>query len=42
MDFDIGLVSFVLKLPNGQVLLFLGNSNYRIVINPANSKGFGG
>ena len=42
VDFAIGLVIFVLNLPNGQVLFFLGNSNYRrIVINPANQKGFG-
>ena len=39
-DFAIGLV---LNLPNGQVLFFGGNSNYRtIVINPANQKGFWG
>ena len=43
VDFAIGLVIFVLNLPNGQVLFFLGNSNYRrIVINPANQKGFWG
>ena len=42
VDFAIGLVIFILNLPNGQVLFFLGNSNYRrIVINPANQKGFG-
>ena len=42
VDFAIGLVVFVLNLPDGQVLFFLGNSNYRrIVINPANQKGFG-
>ena len=40
VDFVIGLLIFVLNLPNGQVLFFLGNSNHRIVINPANSKGF--
>ena len=40
VDFAIGLVIFVLNLPDGQVLFFLGNSNYRrIVINPANEKG---
>ena len=40
LDFAVGLVVFVLNLPDGQ-LLFLGNSNYkRIVINPANQKGF--
>ena len=38
--FAIGLVFFVLNLPNGQVW---GNSNHRrIVINPANQKGFWG
>ena len=43
VDFAIGLVIFVLNLPDGQVLFFGGNSNYRrIVINPANQKGFGG
>ena len=43
VDFSIGLVTFVLNLPAGQVLFFLGNSNYRqIVINPANQKGFWG
>ena len=36
VDFAIGLVIFVLNLPNGQVLFFGGNSNFRrIVINPA-------
>ena len=41
--FSIGLVIFVLNLPDGQVLFFGGNSNYRrIVINPANQKGFWG
>ena len=34
---DFGIVIFVLNLPDG------GNSNYRrIVINPADQKGFGG
>ena len=43
VDFAIGLVIFVLNLPDGQVLFFGGNSNYRgIVINPANQKGFWG
>ena len=43
VDFAIGLVFFVLNLPDGQVLFFGGNSNYRrIVINPANQKGFWG
>ena len=43
MDFAIGLVIFVLNLRDGQVLFFLGNSNYRrIVINPANQKGLWG
>ena len=42
VDFAIGLVIFVLNLPNGQVLFWGGNPNYRrIVINPANQKGFG-
>ena len=37
VDFAIGLMIFVLNLPNGQVLF----SNYRrIVINPADQKGF--
>ena len=41
--FAIGLVFLVLNLPGGQVLFFGGNSNYRrIVINPANQKGFWG
>ena len=41
VDFAIGLVIFALNLPDGQVLFFWGNSNYRrIVINPANQKGF--
>ena len=39
VDFAIGQVIFVLNLPNGK--FFWGNSNYkRIVINPANQKGF--
>ena len=43
VDFAIGLVIFVLNLPDGQVLFFGGNSNYRrIVINPAIQKGFWG
>ena len=43
VDFAIRLVIFVLYLPDGQVLFFLGNSNHRkIVINPANQKGFWG
>ena len=42
VDFAIGIAIFVLNLPDGQVLVFFfGNSNYRrIVINPANQKGF--
>ena len=40
VDFVIGLLIFVLNLPNGQVLFFGGNSNHRIVSNPANSKWF--
>ena len=40
VDFAIGLVIFF-NLPNGKVLFFGGKSNYRrIVINPANHKGF--
>ena len=40
VDFVIGLVIFVLNLPDGQVFVF-GNSNYRrIVINPTDQKGF--
>ena len=43
VDFAIRLVNVVLNLPDGQVLCFWGNSNYRrIVINPANQKGFWG
>ena len=42
VDFAIGLVIFVLNLPDGQALFFGGNSNYRrIVINLAKQKGFG-
>ena len=43
VDFAIWLAIFVLNLPDGQVLVFSGNSNYRrTVINPANQKGFWG
>ena len=48
VDFAIRLVIFVLNLPDRQVIFFWGgggveNSYYRrIVINPANQKGFGG
>ena len=43
VDFAIGLVIFVLNLPDGQVLFFWENSNYRgIVINPTNRKRFWG
>ena len=43
VDFAIGLVIFVLNLPDGQVFFGGGNSNYRgIVINPANQKGLWG
>ena len=36
VDFAIRLVNSVLNLPDGQVIFFLGNSNYRRnVINPA-------
>ena len=47
VDFAIGLVIFVLNLPDRQMLFFFGgagwNSNYRrTVINPANQNlGFG-
>ena len=42
VDFAFGLVNSVLNLSDGQVN-FLGNSNYsRMVINPANQKGFWG
>ena len=42
VDFVVGLVIFVLNLPDGSDV-FGGNSNYRkIVINPANQKGFWG
>ena len=41
VDFAIGLVIFILNLPDRQVLFFGENSNYRrIVINPANQKRF--
>ena len=43
VDFAIGLVIFVLNLPDRQVLFFWENSNYRgIVINPTNQKRFWG
>ena len=48
VDSAIGLLIFVLNLPDRQVLFFFfflggGNSNYRrIVINAANQKGFWG
>ena len=43
VDFAIGLVIFVLNLPDRPVIFFWENSNYRrIVINPANQKGFWG
>ena len=43
VDFAIGLVIFVVNLPDGQVLFFWGNSNYRrIVINLANENGYWG
>ena len=43
LNLAIRLVIFVLNLPHEQVLYFGGNSNYRkIVINPANQKGFWG
>ena len=41
VDFAIGLVILFLTCPTGKCCFFLGNSNYkRIVINPANQKGF--
>ena len=42
VDFAIRLVIFVFDLPNGQVLFFgeIQIYNRRIVINPANQKGF--
>ena len=43
VDFAVELVIFLLNLHNGQVLFFGGNSKYRrIVVNPANQKGFRG
>ena len=43
VDFAIGLVIFILNLPDRPVLFFSGNSNYRrIVINTADQKGFWG
>ena len=43
VDFAIGLVIFVLNLPNEQVVFFGGNSNYRrFAINPASQKGVWG
>ena len=43
VDFAVGLVIFVLNLPDGQELFWGGNSDYRrIVIHPANQKGFSG
>ena len=44
VDFAIGLVIFVLNLPDGQVLFFreVQISYRRIVINPADQKGFWG
>ena len=40
VNFAIGLVIFVLNFPKGQVLFF--REIQRIVINPANQKGFWG
>ena len=41
VDFTVGLVIFLLNLPDRQVVFFGGNSNYRrFVINPANQEGF--
>ena len=42
VDFAPSLVIFVFNLPQWASAVFGGNSNYRkIVINPANQKGFG-
>ena len=40
VDFAIGLAIFVLNLPDGQELFFREIQYRRIVINPANQKGF--
>ena len=42
VDFAIGLVIFVLNLPDGQELFFREIQYRRIVINPTNQKGFWG
>jgi len=44
VDFAIGLVIFVLNLPNGQVLFFgeIQITEGLIVINPENQRGFRG
>ena len=41
VDFAIGLVIFVLNLPDGKVLFF-GEITERMVINPANQEVFWG
>ena len=42
VDFAIGLVIFVLNLPDGQVLFFGEIQITEGLINPANQKGFSG
>ena len=42
VDFAIGLVIFVLNLPDGQMLFFGEIQITEGLINPANQKGFGG
>ena len=43
VDFAIGLVNFVLNLPDGQTIFFYGNSHYRRTgINPAPQNFFPG
>jgi len=42
VDFAIGLVIFVLNLPDGQVLFFEEIQITEGLINPANQKGFWG
>ena len=41
VDFALGLVIFVLNLPDGQVLFFGEIQITNPVINPVNQKGFG-
>ena len=42
VDFAIGLVIFVLNLPDGQMLFYGEIQITEGLINPANQKGFGG